>query len=197
MLTRRTFIKSTLVANIALIAPTSMALTAIKNEQGEQPLLIFADENSSNASLFSKQFSEAEARISLDIGLHFDTFNAFCRENPNGWVSGITRDSDFFVLQQLASQHGYHTAYSATHTVSNNTLAHQVTSSAEKAPLLAQALSNAGEKWPTWLANNLATLQHATAADNTANSQIQSISQAGDNHVLVSWLLIPSNSTQS
>jgi hypothetical protein len=202
VLTRRTFIKSTLVANMALVAPASLALTAVKNEHSEQPLLIFADENSPSASLFSKQFSESrfnesQSNINLDIGLHFDTFNAFCKEKPNGWVSGITRDSDFFVLQQLAVKHGYHTAYSATHTVSNNTLEHRVTSSTKKAPLLAQALGNAGTKWPTWLADNLATLQNTTVANSTASSQTQSLSQADDNHVLVSWLLIPSNSTKS
>jgi hypothetical protein len=202
VLTRRTFIKSTLVANMALVAPASLALSAIKNEHGAQPLLIFTDENSANANLFSQQFSESnvnesQAGINLDIGLHFDTFNTFCKEKPNGWISGITRDSDFFVLQQLATQHGYHTAYFATHTVSKNTLEHRVTSSAKKAPLLAQALNDAGARWPTWLADNLATLQTKTVANSTANSPIQSLSQADDNHVLASWLLIPSNSSKA
>ncbi|MEO1888569.1 MAG: hypothetical protein ABGX33_01475 [Cycloclasticus sp.] len=195
MLTRRTFIKSTLAANIALAAPASLALTAIKRTQTEQALLIFADETSPNAGLFAQQFSESQAGINLDIGLHFDTFNAFCNDNSDGWVSGITRDSDFFVLQQLAAQQGYFTAYSATHTASASALKHRVTSSADKAPLVAQALANAGAKWPIWLAENLAILQNTTVANSTADSQTQSLPAANVDNILVSWLFVPNNST--
>ncbi|MEO1888959.1 MAG: hypothetical protein ABGX33_03465 [Cycloclasticus sp.] len=200
MITRRTFIKSTLAANIALVAPATLALTAIKSTQAEQALLIFADEKSPNAGLFAEQFSESkfnesQSNINLDIGLHFDTFNTFCNENSGGWVSGITRDSDFFVLQQLAAQHGYYTAYSATHTSAAGALTHRVTSNADKAPLVAQALANAGAKWPIWLAENLAILQNKTVTNSTADSQIQSLPTTNDGNILVSWLFVPNNST--
>jgi len=195
VLTRRTFIKSTLAANIALATPASLALTAIKSTLAEQALLIFADETSPNAGLFAQQFSKSQAGINLDIGLHFDTFNSFCNDNSDGWVSGITRDSDFFVLQQLAAQQGYYTAYSAAHTAFASTIKHRVTSNTDKAPLVAQALANAGAKWPIWLAENLAILQNSTVANSTANSQTQSLPAANSDNILVSWLFVPNNST--
>jgi len=193
VLTRRTFLKTSIAANAALWAPASLAFSVAHVIQGEQPLLIFADEKSPNSALFAEQFSEQTSTVGLDIGLHFDTFNAFCSDHANGWVSGITRDSDFFVLQQLAAQHRYITAYSAMHTSSSTQLTHQVTSSADKAPLLAEALATSKEKWPVWLADNLAVLNSQQLASHTALSETSTSQSATDNHVLVSWLFVPSN----
>ncbi|PCI21518.1 MAG: hypothetical protein COB62_03240 [Piscirickettsiaceae bacterium] len=190
MLSRRTFLKTTLAANAALLAPASLALSITHISQDQQPVLIFADETSPDSALFAEQFSEQASVVGLDIGQHFDTFNTFCSDHVNGWVSGITRDSDFFVLQQLAAQHRYITAYSATHTSASTQLTHRVSSSTDKAPLLADALANAKKKWPVWLADNLAVLNSQQPASNTALSSTQS---ATDNQVLVSWLFVPSN----
>lgn len=189
MLSRRTFIKSSLAANLALIAQPSMALSISQNSQENYSLLIFSDESSSQAQQFTGQLSKPHSAIEKDVGLHFDTFNQFHNEQPTGWITGLTRDSDFFILQQMAAEKGYRTVFSAIHETSNNSVTHQVTSSLGKADLIAGSLSQSKDKWPSWLANNIASLAHHESAMAHANSQASSSS---DNEYLVSWLLIPS-----
>ena len=189
MLTRRTFIKSSLATNLAIAAQPGLALGLSQYAQEDHSLLIFSDETSAQAQQFAGQLSTPHSNIEKDVGLHFDTFNRFHREQPTGWITGLTRDSDFFILQQMAAEKGYRTAFSAIHETSNDSVTHQVTSSLDKADLIASSLSQSKDKWPSWLANNIASLAHHESAMMHANSQASS---STDNEYLVSWLLIPS-----
>ena len=191
MLTRRTFIKSSLATNLAIAAQPGLALGLSQYAQEDHSLLIFSDETSAQAQQFAGQLSTPHSNIEKDVGLHFDTFNRFHREQPTGWITGLTRDSDFFILEQMAATKGYRTVFSAIHETNNNTVTHQVSSSVDKAHLIADSLAQSLENWPSWLANNIISLAHHELATAQANSQAGS---STNNEYLVSWLLIPSTS---
>jgi len=168
-----------------------LALGLSQYAQEDHSLLIFSDETSAQAQQFAGQLNTPHSNIEKDVGLHFDTFNRFHREQPTGWITGLTRDSDFFILEQMAATKGYRTVFSAIHETNNNTVTHQVSSSVDKAHLIADSLAQSLENWPSWLANNITSLAHHELATAQANSQAGS---STNNEYLVSWLLIPSTS---
>tara|TARA_B100000989_G_C19515272_1_gene461288 strand:- start:545 stop:1090 length:546 start_codon:yes stop_codon:yes gene_type:complete len=180
-----------LATNLAIAAQPGLALGLSQYAQEDHSLLIFSDETSAQAQQFAGQLNTPHSNIEKDVGLHFDTFNRFHREQPTGWITGLTRDSDFFILEQMAATKGYRTVFSAIHETNNNTVTHQVSSSVDKAHLIADSLAQSLENWPSWLANNITSLAHHELATAQANSQAGS---STNNEYLVSWLLIPSTS---
>ncbi len=190
MLSRRTFIKSALATNVALLATPSQALQHVLSGSEEIPLLVFADEHSLNSKDFISNVADRQSNIDLDIGEHFELVRAFCKESPMGQISGLTRDSDFFALEQIAKDFGFYTQYSATHLYSGNTLTHEVSSSLDSADLITSSLKNAKEQWPQWLANHMRVLPRGNAQLVTQKTQI-SLANTDQHDFLVSWSLSP------
>lgn len=186
MLSRRTFIKSALATNVAMLATPSQALQLFINNDKSKPLLVFADSNALNSTTFMSTVKEQSARITLDIGQHFDLLKKFCVESPNGQVAGLTRDSDFFVLEQVAKDFGFYPHYSAIHSYNNNTLTHEVTAAQEPAEIITSSLVNAQENWPTWLADNMQKLPRSSDKIMTKKSQL-TVSNTQKHDYLVSW----------
>ncbi|AGS40444.1 hypothetical protein [Cycloclasticus zancles] len=190
MLSRRTFIKSALATNVALLARPSQALQQVLTGSEEIPLLVFADEHSAHSKHFISNVAERKSNIDLDIGQHFDLLREFCKESPMGQISGLTRDSDFFALEQIAKDFGFYTQYSATHHYSGNMLTHEVSSSKDSAELITSSLKNAKEQWPQWLANHMRVLPRGNAQLVTQKTQI-SLANTDQHDFLVSWSLSP------
>jgi len=188
MLSRRTFIKSALATNVALLATPSQALQHALSGSEEIPLLVFADEHSLNSKDFISSVADRQSNIDLDIGEHFELVRAFCKESPMGQISGLTRDSDFFALEQIAKDFGFYTQYSATHLYSGNTLTHEVSSSKDSADLITSSLKNAKEQWPQWLANHMRVLPRGNSQFVTKKTQI-TLANTDQHDFLVSWSL--------
>jgi len=193
MLSRRTFIKSALVANAALLTNPSQALQLVLDNVQGQPLLTLADEKSPAAKQFITHVSYDNSSLGLDIGVQFERVKQFCSESPNGLISGLTRDSDFFVIEQLAKDYGFYPSYSANHIQQGNNLSHEVSASQQSADLIAHALAQAGEQWPVWLAHNTQLLPQGHQPMVASKSQIQSTHAAQD--FLVSWSLSAAKNT--
>jgi len=188
MLSRRTFIKSALATNVALLATPSQALQHAITSSEEIPLLVFADEHSLNSKDFISNVADRQSNIDLDIGEHFELVKAFCNESPMGQISGLTRDSDFFALEQIAKDFGFYTQYSASHLYSGNTLTHEVSSSIDTAELITSSLKNAREQWPQWLANHMRVLPRGNAQFVTKQTSI-TLANTNQHDFLVSWSL--------
>lgn len=188
MLSRRTFIKSALASNIALLATPSLALQQVLASSQDIPLLVFADDHALNSKHFISNVEDKNSNLDLDIGQHFDLLRKFCKESPNGQITGLTRDSDFFVLEQVAKDFGFYTQYSATHRYANDTLVHEVSTSKESAELIASSLKNAKAQWPQWLANNMRILPRGNSEFITSKTQL-SLPDADQHDFLVSWSL--------
>ena len=90
MLSRRTFIKSALATNVALLATPSQALQQVFTGSEEIPLLVFADEHSAHSKHFISNVAERKSNIDLDIGQHFDLLREFCKECPMDQIPGLT-----------------------------------------------------------------------------------------------------------
>jgi len=188
MLSRRTFIKSALATNVALLATPSQALQQVLTSADEIPLLVFADEHALNSKHFISSVVDNKSNIDLDIGQHFELLRKFCKESPQGLVSGLTRDSDFFVLEQVAKDFGFYTQYSATHRYSGNTLTHEVSTSKDSAELIVSSLKNAKNQWPQWLANHMRVLPRGNSQLVTKKTQI-TLANTDQHDFLVSWSL--------
>jgi hypothetical protein len=193
MLSRRTFIKTALASNAALLTTPSQALQLLFDNSQAQPLLVFADETALNAKDFISGVKNDGANLGLDIGRHFDLLATFCKDSPNGQIMGLTRDSDFFVLEQLAKDFGFYTSYSASHRYDGQTLTHQVTAAEEPATIITTSLTKAGEQWPAWLAKNLHALPQKHQQTITTKSQLN-VANAEPHDFLVSWSLSTSKS---
>ncbi|MBV1951708.1 MAG: hypothetical protein KUG64_05890 [Cycloclasticus sp.] len=194
MLTRRTFIKSALASNVALLATPSHALQLALDNNQDKPLLVFADERALNAKEFISQVNDQKENLDLDIGQHFDVLTKFCKESPHGHIAGLTRDSDFFVLEQLAKDHGFYVNYSATHSYDGQTLTHEITAPKEPANLIATALKNAADQWPNWLAKNMHSLPQSHQAMITTKRQL-TVPNTQQHNFLVSWSLSASQNS--
>lgn len=188
MLSRRTFIKSALATNVALLATPSQALQHALSSSEDTPLLVFADEHALNSKHFISNVADSKSNIDLDIGQHFDLLKQFCKESPQGLVSGLTRDSDFFVLEQVAKDFGFYTQYSATHRYAGNTVTHEVSTSKDAADLIALSLENAKDQWPQWLADHMRILPRGNSQLVTKKTQA-TFANTTQHDFLVSWSL--------
>jgi hypothetical protein len=188
MLSRRIFIKSALATHAGIMASSSHAIQLAINSAQDIPLLVFADDKALNSRIFIANVTGEYSSIELDIGHHFDLLREFCKESPGGQIAGLTRDSDFFVLEQVAKDFGFYVQYSATHSYTGDTLTHDVSTSNEYAELIASSLENAKESWPQWLARNMQVLPRSNAESITVQSQ-SIISNAAQHEFLVSWSL--------
>jgi len=191
MLSRRIFIKSALATHAGIVATSSHAIQLALDSAQEIPLLVFADDKALNSKNFIANVTDENSSIELDIGQHFDLLREFCKESPGGQITGLTRDSDFFVLEQVAKDFGFYVQYSATHSYTGNTLTHEVSTSNEYAELIASSLKNAKESWPQWLARNMRVLPRRNAESITIQSQL-TISNTPLHDFLVSWSLASS-----
>ncbi len=188
MLNRRLFVKSALATNAGVLAASSQAFQlAITDTQGS-PLLVFADDKAPTSSSFIASVTGKVSGIGPDVGQHFDVLSTFCRESPSGRVVGLTRSSDFFVLEQVAKDFGFYARYSASHRHTGNIIAHEVSASAGAAEHIASSLKDAGEHWPQWLAGNIGTLSHGHSQSTTVINQVV-VPNVARQEFLVSWIL--------
>jgi len=188
MLSRRLFVKSALATNAGVMAASSQAFhLAITDTQG-LPLLVFADDKAATSSSFIASAAGEVSEVGPDVGQHFDVLSTFCRESPGGRVVGLTRSSDFFVLEQVAKDFGFYASYSASHRHTGNMIVHEVTASTSAVEHIASSLKDAGEHWPQWLAGNIGTLSHGHSPSTTVMNQVV-VPNVIRQEFLVSWIL--------
>lgn len=193
MLTRRAFLKSTVAAS-ALAGSTGLAaLQGDRRQVGELPSLVFTDEIDPQAALFANAWSNGAAPIpaatARDVADQIGEIDRFCQTCPNGIVFGLTRDSDFFVLEHTAAQRGFSVHYRATHDFRGTSLVHQIDAPLSVALPLTASLRQAQTAWPQLLAGALPLIAHAQGAITRANTTVAAAYSGADSGYLLSWML--------
>lgn len=194
MLTRRAFLKTT--AATAAIAGSSNGLAALQGkrlESNDIPTLVFADENNPRAAVFANSWSRGSTPVpsttARDVAGQMGEIDHFCRIHPDGIVFGLTRDSDFFVLEHTAAQRGFSVHYRATHDFRGAVLVHEIDAPQAVALSLNTSLERAGAAWPQMLASALPLIARAQGALTRTRTTVATSYNGADSGYLVSWML--------
>ena len=193
MLTRRAFLKTTLAASATLSSTALLALQSRQQNLSDAPFLIFADETNAQAATFSSALASTPSYIHRDVTAQLAEVESFCKEQPKGVLFGLTRDSDFMVLEQAAMGHGFSVHYKGIHDFRNTQMRHQVQAPQSFARTLASAMQEAQYDWPRQLANAaplIAAMHSKNATDQSVEEALVSLEyRNGDPGYLVSWMM--------
>lgn len=198
MLTRRAFLKTTVAAS-ALAGSTGLA--ALHSERLEShgiPTLVFADESNPQATLFANTWNGSAPLLSAtarDVAGQMGEIDNFCRTHPNGIVFGLTRDSDFFVLEHTAGQRGFSVHYRAIHDFRGVALIHEIDAPHAVALPLSTSLQQARAAWPQMLAGALPLIARAEGTLTRAKTTVAATYNGADSGYLVSWMLKANNAS--
>ena len=213
MLTRRTFLKTTLGASTVVATAGSAGVAALQStllETNSVPVLVFADGGYEQTLAFSAALSatlpsapdlnpitnpvqnkarQTLSHIDKDVAAQIREVDDFCGSNPDGALIGLTRDSDFFILEHTAAQHGFKLHYKGVHDFRGELMRHQVSAPGALAPALADTLSKAQHSWPQQLAGIAPSIVQAQGELLEAEAQATLDYQNDEPGYLVSWLL--------
>lgn len=201
MLTRRSFLKTTL-ATSAVVATTgataAVALQSALIDTAEVPVLIFADGSYGQTSEFSAALSidsnaasklTPPSYIDKDVLEQLNEVEAFCQTTPQGVLMGLTRDSDFFILEHTAAQHGFRLHYKGVHDFRDEAMRHEITAPDTLAPALAETLAQAKHTWPQQLARVVPEIIEAQGQAGNAEALAALNYRNDEPGYLVSWIL--------
>ncbi len=197
MLTRRAFLKSTVAASAIAGSTGLAALQSKRLESHDIPTLVFADENNLQATLFANTWNGSAplpSATARDVAGQMGEIDNFCRTHPDGIVFGLTRDSDFFVLEHTAAQRGFSVHYRATHDFRGAALVHDIDAPHAVALPLSTSLQQARAAWPQMLASALPLIAQAQGTLTRAKTTVAATYNRADSGYLVSWML-KANST--
>jgi hypothetical protein len=193
MLTRRAFLKTTIAATAAVGSATSVALQSNRHNIDQIPLLIFTDNSDPKVKLFSGSLATSLVSeiscIDKDVATQIGEVTDFCHRNPEGLLYGLTRDSDFFVLEHTAAQQGFSLHYKGVHDFRAELMRHQVDAPRGIAGPLINAFKQAEDKWPEVL-GGAAQLIAASGGNIIAEETLVALDYStGDPGYLVSWMM--------
>ncbi|MBQ0799504.1 MAG: hypothetical protein KBT63_09475 [Porticoccaceae bacterium] len=211
MLTRRTFLKTTLGASTLAATAGSAGVAALQStllNNNSVPVLVFADGGYEQTLAFSTVFStissstsntdplstpsptkQTLSHIDKDVAAQIREVDDFCGTNADGVLIGLTRDSDFFILEHTAAQHGFKLQYKGVHDFRGEFMRHQVSAPETLAPVLADTLNKAQHSWPQQLARIAPTIVQAQGELVDVELQTTLNYQNDEPGYLVSWLL--------
>jgi hypothetical protein len=169
MTTRRTFIQIAAGAALPASAGTLHAATAQALPSRRNGLhAVVVDEDHAASRVFGSQLhANGMSVLSLREG---DVTSVWLRGIRPEWakhpatIAGLTTPSALFCLEQLAWAHGLRVVFHAEHILlPDGTFEHHVQRDAQMARLTASNLQRAGARWPTRLADAIATRGTASA----------------------------------
>ena len=178
MLCRRTFLKAALAVSVL---PTLTWAAAPRRERG---LCVVVDGRCGDA----RSFIDCCALAPLAASDTAAVLAALMRDGTRT-CCGLTRDSQYFLIEQMAGAHGYRVGYHGVHDYRDGSLRHQLSGACEPLHGLAHALRGAGPAW----ALPLAAAMPALSYHNTRDTRIEVLSDAtrpaDSGGYLVSWCL--------
>jgi len=179
MLDRRTFIQASLV--VAALPTMTLARTVITAEAG---LYVVVDGVCGDARRFAAQCASAMPAASDALTV----VAALARDDARRCF-GLSRDSHYFVIEQMAADLGYRPGYHGVHDYRADGLRHQLTGARAIVNPLAEALARAGAAWTGALADALPSLTDDRGRDTRVDSRSDSARPADSGGYLVSWCL--------
>ncbi len=179
MLDRRTFIKTTLLAT-ALPALT-LARPTLASKVG---LCLVVDGSCRDA----RQFVDHCEVTPLSVSDAAQVLTVLARDDVQRGF-GLTRDSHFFLIEQMAGALGYRVGYHGVHDYRDGSLRHTLSGAHDLVDGLAQAFSVAAADWAVPLASAVPALNRdvtRTARIEVRGNSPRPVDSGG---YLVSWCL--------
>lgn len=178
MLNRRNFIKT------SVLAGALPALTAMPFSHANDPAILTISDGACSAM---RAFARARGTPVYGVDAAHRG-GAFAANKAHYWC-GLTRDSDYFILAQLAARHGYRSAYVGVHDYRDGTLHHRFRGAHHALVLLSAAITTAPAQWPQLLAHAVPLLVAGETSDQQIELRSALTRPADSGGYLVSWCL--------
>ncbi len=178
MLCRRTFLKAALAVSVM---PTLISAAAPRRELG---MFVVVDGRCGDA----RSFIDCCAMAPLPASDTAAVLAALMRDSTRT-CCGLTRDSQYFLIEQMAGAHGFRVGYHGVHDYRDGSLRHQLSGAREPIDGLAHALRDAGPAWAVPLAAAMPALSHHNTRDTHVEVLSDAPRPADSGGYLVSWCL--------
>lgn len=178
MLDRRRF----LIATVALAALPPLARAACQRD--EDRLWVMVDGTCSDVRYFS-------AQCTMGTGSACDAMQAMTTlaASEVRHCFGLSRDSQFFLMEQMASEFGYSLGYQGTHDYRGGALRHRLIGARGVLDTLAPQLRSAGAAWAAPLARALPALVGDRSRSAEVELNVAAARPPDSGGYLVSWCL--------
>lgn len=160
MTSRRDFLAGSL-----LVAGAPVVHGVLAGAAAEMRRVRFVTESDcSHACRFVARLPNQVACIPADPLDYLDDFVHAIRDDACDAVFGLTRDSNQFLLTQLAAAHGFRVTYSGIHDARDGAVRHTLQGDLRTLERVALGLAVRAAAWPETLADLSATLLGASAS---------------------------------
>ena len=178
MISRRTFLQSALAVSVM---PTLSWAAAPRCAAG---LCVVVDGACGDARCFVGQCGEAPLK-----GSDISAVLARLMRDDSRACFGLTRDSHYFLIEQMAGALGYRLGYHGVHDYRDGGLRHCLSGARDRVDGLAQAVRVAGAAWAEPLAASMPALSYDATRDTRVEVRGDAIRPADSGGYLVSWCL--------
>ena len=176
MVSRRSFIKSSMVAGLA---PGLLhAQTAARHDDAT---VLVVDGDCTDTRHFTRQCRLQRLVVNDSIEL-VETL----AQGGYARLFGLTRDSSYFIVASMSAPHGYRLTYHGVHDFRDGQCRHQLHGERKAMNALAANLAHAGTLWPYALAEALPRLANTQKAA-LFDTRCQAASATASRGHLVSW----------
>ena len=184
MLTRRTFIQSSLVI---LTVPFGGVAGAAVRSPVPVYLRSFSTCGCPDSEQFQEVFCTACQRIDHDVGGCLQQISSDYSQNSPSVLFGLTRDTDEVLISQLAVEQGYKKIYEGKHRYTTTDLHHSLRGSEDNISRMHFTLRRAGNAWPRLLAQNADHLISSVNLDYQIEVSLPASRPHDSPGYLVSW----------
>lgn len=178
MIARRTFLQTALAVSVL---PTLGWAAAPRCAAG---LRVVVDGACGDGRSFAEQCGVAPR-----TGNDFSAVLATLMRDNSRACFGLTRNSQFFLIEQMAGALGYRLGYHGVHNYRDGGLRHYLSGARDRVDGLAQSLRPAGAAWAEPLAATMPALSHDRKRDRRAEVRGDASRPADNGGYLVSWCL--------
>ena len=184
MLTRRTFLHSGL---LAFYIPSGNRLSATLTDPLMMSARIFTATGCSDTRAFTAALPALSETMDLYQGENLYAIAAGLENRHCAALAGLTRHSEFILISQLASEHGYQLIYSGRHHYRESVLHHQLEGKGTVVGKLAESFASEKTSWPCTLAVHMPDIIRSGGSTLQEQVQLQAGRPAGSPGYLVSW----------
>ncbi len=182
MLSRRGFI---VCASSVVVLPADWASDADRR-CGPSSVIAIAHEDP-DCRHFPDPFAPGERRVHIDDGAYLQNVSAMLDEGTSHAIVGLTRDSEFVILQHLAAERGFRRTYLGRHHYQEDGLHHTLSAEGSIPNRLAAMLSANPGEWGRALGANISLIVSSRDEGNTRAVSTQRPRPVGSAGYLVSW----------
>jgi len=182
MLSRRTFLQSTA---LALSRPAGNALCAAVTAPAR--LQVITDHACADGRLFRRALPLPAAATGVDAGTYLQSIADALRQQHFDILLGLSRNSDFVLLNQTACEHGYRMIYHGQHHYDAGGIRHTLSADPAVVDEVSEALVADQHIWPRGLAAAIPVLARSGGTAATATLHAAARRPADSQGFLLSW----------